>query len=47
MSKIKRHQTSARMSGIAIHGDTVYMAGAVADDANADGALFVAFLGHG
>ena len=36
MSKIKRHQTSARMSGIAIHGDTVYMAGAVADDANAD-----------
>lgn len=36
MSGIERHQSTSRMSGIAIHGDTVYMAGAVADDQNAD-----------
>jgi enamine deaminase RidA (YjgF/YER057c/UK114 family) len=33
---ITRHHTNQRMSQIVIHGDTVYLAGQVADDANAD-----------
>ena len=33
---ITRHHTGQRMSQIVIHGDTVYLAGQVADDANAD-----------
>lgn len=33
---IKRLHTGPRMSQVVIHGDTVYTAGIVADDANAD-----------
>jgi enamine deaminase RidA (YjgF/YER057c/UK114 family) len=33
---ITRHHTNQRMSQIVIHGDTVYLAGQVASDANAD-----------
>jgi enamine deaminase RidA (YjgF/YER057c/UK114 family) len=33
---ITRHHTNQRMSQIVIHGDTVYLAGQVADDASAD-----------
>ena len=33
---ITRHHTNQRMSQIVIHGDTVYLAGQVANDANAD-----------
>ena len=33
---ITRHHTSQRMSQIVIHGDTVYLAGQVANDSNAD-----------
>ena len=33
---ITRHHTGQRMSQIVIHGDTVYLAGQVADDASAD-----------
>ena len=33
---ITRHHTGQRMSQIVIHGDTVYLAGQVADAANAD-----------
>lgn len=33
---ITRHHTNQRMSQIVIHGDTVYLAGQVADDRNAD-----------
>ena len=33
---ITRHHTGKRMSQIVIHGDTVYLAGQVADDAGAD-----------
>jgi len=33
---ISRHHTNQRMSQIVIHGDTVYLAGQVASDANAD-----------
>jgi enamine deaminase RidA (YjgF/YER057c/UK114 family) len=33
---IIRHHTNQRMSQIVIHGDTVYLAGQVAADANAD-----------
>jgi len=33
---ITRHHTNQRMSQIVVHGDTVYLAGQVADDANAD-----------
>jgi enamine deaminase RidA (YjgF/YER057c/UK114 family) len=33
---ITRHHTNQRMSQIVIHGDTVYLAGQVAADANAD-----------
>jgi enamine deaminase RidA (YjgF/YER057c/UK114 family) len=36
MSKIERHQSTARMSGVVIHDDTVYMAGATANDKDAD-----------
>jgi len=38
MSKIERHQSTARMSGVVTHGDTVYMAGATANDKDADAA---------
>ena len=30
--KIERHETGPRMSKVVIHGDTVYLAGIVADD---------------
>ncbi len=33
---ITRHHTGKRMSQIVIHGDTVYLAGQVAEDAGAD-----------
>ena len=33
---ITRHHTGTRMSQIVIHGDTVYLAGQVADDREAD-----------
>ncbi len=33
---ITRHHTKTRMSQIVIHGDTIYLAGQVADDAEAD-----------
>ena len=33
---ITRHHTGKRMSQIVIHGETVYLAGQVADDAGAD-----------
>jgi enamine deaminase RidA (YjgF/YER057c/UK114 family) len=33
---IKRSKVGARMSQAVVHGDTVYLAGQVADDANAD-----------
>ncbi len=33
---ITRHHTNQRMSQIVIHGDTVYLAGQVANDSNAD-----------
>ena len=33
---ITRHHTGTRMSQIVIHGDTVYLAGQVADDPEAD-----------
>ena len=33
---ITRHHTNQRMSQIVVHGDTVYLAGQVAADANAD-----------
>ena len=33
---ITRHHTRQRMSQIVVHGDTVYLAGQVADDASAD-----------
>jgi enamine deaminase RidA (YjgF/YER057c/UK114 family) len=33
---ITRHHTNQRMSQIVIHGNTVYLAGQVASDANAD-----------
>jgi enamine deaminase RidA (YjgF/YER057c/UK114 family) len=33
---ITRHHTGQRMSQIVIHGDTVYLAGQVADDPGAD-----------
>ena len=33
---ITRHHTKQRMSQIVIHGDTIYLAGQVADDPNAD-----------
>ena len=33
---IPRHHGNQRMSQIVIHGDTVYLAGQVADDASAD-----------
>ncbi len=33
---ITRHHTNQRMSQIVVHGDTVYLAGQVADDAGAD-----------
>ncbi len=33
---ITRHHTNQRMSQIVIHGDTVYLAGQVADDPGAD-----------
>jgi enamine deaminase RidA (YjgF/YER057c/UK114 family) len=33
---ITRHHTNQRMSQIVIHGDTIYLAGQVAADANAD-----------
>ncbi len=33
---IKRSKTGARMSQCVVHGDTVYLAGQVADDPNAD-----------
>ncbi len=33
---ITRHHTNQRMSQIVIHGDTVYLAGQVANDADAD-----------
>ncbi len=33
---ITRHHTGTRMSQIVIHGDTVYLAGQVADDRDAD-----------
>ncbi len=33
---ITRHHTKQRMSQIVIHGDTVYLAGQVADDRDAD-----------
>ena len=36
---ITRHHTNQRMSQIVIHGDTVYLAGQVANDANADVAV--------
>ena len=32
---ITRHHTNKRMSQIVIHGDTIYLAGQVADDASA------------
>ena len=32
---VERHHTNARMSQIVVHGDTVYLAGQVADDPNA------------
>jgi len=33
---INRHHTNQRMSQIVVHGDIIYLAGQVADDANAD-----------
>ena len=33
---ITRHHTNQRMSQIVVHGDTVYLAGQVANDAGAD-----------
>jgi len=33
---ITRHHTGTRMSQLVVHGDTVYLAGQVADDASAD-----------
>lgn len=33
---ITRHHTNQRMSQIVIHGDTIYLAGQVANDAGAD-----------
>jgi enamine deaminase RidA (YjgF/YER057c/UK114 family) len=33
---ITRHHSNQRMSQIVIHGDTVYLAGQVANDSNAD-----------
>jgi enamine deaminase RidA (YjgF/YER057c/UK114 family) len=33
---INRHHTNQRMSQIVVHGDTVYLAGQVANDASAD-----------
>ena len=33
---ITRHHTNQRMSQIVVHGDTVYLAGQVANDASAD-----------
>ena len=33
---ISRHHTGQRMSQIVIHGDTIYLAGQVADDPGAD-----------
>jgi enamine deaminase RidA (YjgF/YER057c/UK114 family) len=36
MSAIKRLQVGPRMSQIVVHGDTVYLAGQVADDTTAD-----------
>ena len=33
---IIRHHTNQRMSQIVIHGDTIYLAGQVADDPEAD-----------
>lgn len=33
---VTRHHTKQRMSQIVIHGDTIYLAGQVAADANAD-----------
>jgi len=33
---VTRHHTNQRMSQVVVHGDTVYLAGQVADDRNAD-----------
>ena len=33
---INRHHTNQRMSQIVVHGDTIYLAGQVANDASAD-----------
>ena len=33
---ITRHHTGTRMSQIVVHGETIYLAGQVADDASAD-----------
>jgi len=33
---INRHHTNQRMSQLVVHGDTIYLAGQVAADANAD-----------
>jgi enamine deaminase RidA (YjgF/YER057c/UK114 family) len=33
---IERHQTGPRMSQVVVHGDTVYLAGQVAEDTSAD-----------
>jgi len=33
---VKRHQVGPRMSQAVVHGDTVYLAGQVADDPNTD-----------
>ena len=33
--KIERHETGPRMSKVVIHGDTVYLAGIVADSPKA------------
>jgi enamine deaminase RidA (YjgF/YER057c/UK114 family) len=36
MAAITRHKPGTRMSAAVVHGDTVYVAGQVADDASAD-----------
>lgn len=36
MSKIERFETNARMSHTVIHGNTVYLAGAIAEDLQGD-----------
>jgi len=35
--KIERHETGPRMSKVVIHGDTVYLAGIVADSPKGHG----------